>query len=91
MVMKNQRIAIVYYNEDRSGMNDEVHYADREISEKDFKKWYNHLFKEFYRNRKNADIADMFALYEDHIGETCELANFWGIEYMQRRAYEREV
>ena len=79
--MRNQRIVVLFYDpDDRSVMYEEVHYANRELSEKDFKKWYNHIFSEECWVYGKA-VVDAFAMYEDAVGDTCELANFWGIEW----------
>lgn len=80
--MENQRIAVVYYTDNGYSMQDEVHYTDRALSEKDFKKWYNHIFKTSI-HKFNAGVADVFALYEDEVGDTCELAQYWGIQEMK--------
>lgn len=80
--MKNQRIVVAIYTEDRRSMRDEVHYTNRVLSEKDFKKWYNHIFREVMRDA-NVDLVDVFAMYEDQVGDTCELANYWGYQTMK--------
>ena len=81
--MKNARIAVVMYNYDRSEMFDVVHYAERnDMTEKDMKKWYNHICKEVI-NKSNADVADVFALYEDNVNETVHISEWWAYNEMK--------
>lgn len=73
--MKNQRLVI--YDDGCFGyVGSRTLYAPCELSERDFKKWYNHVLK-------NVSFADtVLAEYDDEDGSTCELANYWGCEEM---------
>lgn len=53
-------------------------YAGRDLTERDFKKWYNHVWE---RNKFNSYLI-ILAHYEDEDG-LHELANYWGMQEMQ--------
>ena len=84
--MMNQRIAVLVYNKDHSEMLEKVFYSSRVLTERDFKKWYNHIYRRFV-NKGTADVADVFAEYEDEVGDTCELAQYWGNEEMRHNPH----
>ena len=86
--MRNARLAIVSYEEGH--MVEREIFANREISEKAFKKWYNHVFREEVRRSDKHcfnGLADIFAVYDDESGDWHELANYWGIQEMKHNPH----
>lgn len=77
--MKNQRVIVLFYSDSNRSMLQEVHYSGRALSEKDFKRFYNHICKKV---QSVLDVADVFACYDDESGEIHELAQWWGNEEM---------
>ena len=79
--MKNQRVTVLFYTNSSTAVQEEIHYTNKVLTEKEFKKWYNHIFKKVFNTKIN--LADVFAVYEDENGNTCELAQHWGMEEMK--------
>ena len=49
--------------------------ANRDLTERDFKKWYNNVSRRMIR--QGDYYTDLLAVYDDEDGEH-ELANYWG-------------
>ena len=88
--MLNPRIVAVMYAEDGS-MYDEVHSlnCDYDLSERDMKRWFNHICKELPKNKKHQFfVADVFALYTDAVGDTHDLSDLWMLNEQSHNPYE---
>lgn len=74
--MKNQRLVI--YDDGCFGyVGSRTLYAPCELSERDFKKWYNHV-------SKNVSLTDtVLAEYDDEDGSTCEIGCYWMNDELQ--------